>query len=481
MKITISVFFSGAGHEISDVNTLLHLLKAHINTSRSQKVLAFDGCGVTHGTRGVIFGTGLDEQCQQVIEEVAAEIKLGNVVSLNVYGHSRGAIAALMLAKQLSVVELDLLEINLALLDPVPGNLITTSTLDLFNISLAKKTMDLRECNPLKRVLALYPHQPLPAVAVHAPLFSLYPKHTQVEEEVIAGCHAQAQFHEFYLNQVVFEQESFIAFALIFRFLKECGSQFKPLPNLKVGGLPDLDIHIDKLDEALITVYQAANTGNHKKSYRTCHSATGIRINTKNQAPYFNLHHQRLENVPRNKSQARVTLEENQGPISQTKRTLLLYPKISQAKIVIFNLSLGLACFLYYAGNLQTLPLTEAVIAKLGFFSIVVFALAAGGTLAGGWYGVCKPLSQWAINRFFYPNFHIRHDIHPDVSINGSPQILLRNLEVAQISNPPAEKTTRNMECSEIFNNPTKKTVVIPNPDPQNDSEESPLIIKSQK
>ncbi len=415
---------------------------------------------MTHGIRGVIFGTGLDEQCQDVIEQVEAAIKRGNTVSLNIYGHSRGAIGGLILAKQLSAIAPSLLEINLALLDPVPGNLITTSTLDLFDISLAKKTMDLRACKPLKNVLTLYPHKPLPTLAVHAPLFSLYPEHTKVEEDVIAGCHAGAQFQDFSDDHIFFKRDSFITFARIFQFLKDCGSQFKPLPELKVRGLPQLNINIDTLDQALLSVYHAENEMPHEKTYRDCHSAKGISINTKNQASFFNLHHQCLAGVPEDKSSARVTIEENQGPISQVKRAILHYPKTWQA-IKWSLLSIGLAGLIFFTGGFESISVIGEIVAQLGFLSIFATAPVAGGALAGLWYGAFKPLSQWAINRFFYPMFHIR-DIHSrDASITGSPQILVTGLGGIQKSDSPTVSPIDKMEYSEIL---TKQSRTVASP-----------------
>lgn len=431
MHITISVFFSGTAHRVSDTNTLVYLLEKYIDTNTSQKTIAFDGCGVTHGTRGVIFGTGLDEQCQEVIGQLEAEIKKGNTVSLNVYGHSRGAIGGLMLAKQLCAIDPSLLEINLALLDPVPGNLITTSTIDLFDISLAKKTMDLRKCKPLQNVLTLYPHQPLPTLAVHAPLFSLYPEHTKVEEDVIAGCHAGAQFQDFISDQVFFNRDSFITFARIFQFLKDCGSQFKPLPELKVRELPQLNVNIDTLDQALLSVYHAENEAHHEKTYRDCHSAKGIKINTKDQASFFNLHHQRLAGTPENKSSARVTIEENQGPISQSKRAMLHHPKIWQA---------------------------------------IKWSLLGIGS-AGLWYVAIRPLARWATNRFFYPMFHVR-DIHSiDASITGSPQVIVSGLGGTQKSDSPTVSPTDR----EILTQRPKRMTTPPITS-ANDGEVSPSV-----
>ena len=460
MKVTISVFFSGTGHEMSDNQTLAYLLHGHIETNQEQIKLGFDGCGVTHGFRGTIFGAGLDEQCQEAIGHIEAEIKKGNTVTLNVYGHSRGAIGALMLAKQLSAVDKSLLEINLALLDPVPGNFITTSTLDQFDISLAKKTMDLRECKPLKNVLALYPHQPLPTLAVHAPLFSLYPEHTQVEEEVIAGCHAGAQFQDVIgdkgITSIHFQRDSFITFARIFTFMRDCGTIFKPLPSFKVRGA--LINASSTLDSALKLVYEYENRVLHEKNYRDCHSAIDVSINTKEKAEYFNLHHQRLSGVPEDKRRARVTIEENQGPVSQLKRATLHYPRIWQA-VKWTLISLSLTSLLLITSGLSALALIMGLSAKFVMLSFSAAVPVVGGVTAGFWYGAIKPLSQWAINRFFYPMYHAR-DIHPDHSIDkpitGSPQALVKGLRATLDSNASLVLPEDDAVHTRLFNGPAR-------------------------
>ncbi|MBA2710320.1 MAG: hypothetical protein H0U57_07005 [Tatlockia sp.] len=102
MKKYISVFFSGTGFSISDNIYLTGLLYEQTIESETQIKLGFDGCGVEFKTRGVLFANGLDEQCDRVIQRIATEIKNGHEITLNVYGHSRGGAAALMLAQQLS-------------------------------------------------------------------------------------------------------------------------------------------------------------------------------------------------------------------------------------------------------------------------------------------------------------------------------------------------------------------------------------------
>lgn len=418
MNITISVFFSGTGHKINDSQTLASLLKDHIDTAANDQIaIGFDGCGcaTTYGVMGAIFGTGLDEQCSEVITTIETQIKKGNTITLNVYGHSRGAVAALMLAKQLGTVDPSLLGINLALMDPVPGNFITTSTLDLFEVSLAKKNMDLRSNKALKSVLALYPHEPLGTLAVHAPLFALYPSHTVVEEEVIAGCHAGAQFQSRSENEINFREASLITFARIFSFLRDHGTHFKAFPPLTVDDSFDpmswrhikRNVDINKLDEDLVFAYQKENARGHEATYRDCHSASGRSINTRANAEFFNLHHQRLLGQAEDKRKVRVLIEENRGLISQIKRATLNYPKTWQV-LKWTVLSLGLASLIFFTGGLGAIPIGAALTAHLGVLSIIVLAPVVGSILATLWYGALNPLSKWAINRFFYPKFQTR-------------------------------------------------------------------------
>lgn len=148
MHKTISVFFSGTGFKITNPEFLAARLCRELVESETQIKMGFDGCGVDSPLLGGLFGTGLDEQSADAISLIREEIEAGHTITLNAYGHSRGGIAALMLAKQLSAVDPNVLSINLGLLDPVPGNLIITSALDPLKISLANKTMDLTGCKP---------------------------------------------------------------------------------------------------------------------------------------------------------------------------------------------------------------------------------------------------------------------------------------------------------------------------------------------
>ena len=121
------------------------------------------------------------------------EPRLGQVQPLhvNVLGLSRGGIAAYMLARHACGLSCaSRLRLSLCVFDPVPGNLISTAKyLDLLgNVTTANRHIDLRSCR-IVRCLALYPADPLPDIAFHAPLLPDYPKGCEVEEDATLGCH----------------------------------------------------------------------------------------------------------------------------------------------------------------------------------------------------------------------------------------------------------------------------------------------------
>eukprot|EP00494_Astrolonche_serrata_P005678 UN05695 len=90
------------------------------------------------------------------------------------------------------------LELNLFLFDPVPGNLVTTSKftdIGCIKCSTANRCYNLTRCGKtLQSVLAVYPYEPLPDLAFHAPVFGTYPRETYVEEDVTYGRHQGALF-----------------------------------------------------------------------------------------------------------------------------------------------------------------------------------------------------------------------------------------------------------------------------------------------
>ena len=100
-EVILTIYFSGTGHDIMDLDCLASFLYANNVQNDSQMRLGFSGCGVTNGLSGNLFGTGLEDQCQVVKKQVLELIKQGKKIKLNCYGHSRGGIAALLLTKML--------------------------------------------------------------------------------------------------------------------------------------------------------------------------------------------------------------------------------------------------------------------------------------------------------------------------------------------------------------------------------------------
>lgn len=441
MDKTLTIFFSGTGHRMGDPTTLAALLHNHVETSDSQNTQGYDGCGVRYGAFwGGLFGSGIDKDCHEVIETISKEIQQGNTITLNVYGHSHGAIAALMLAKELGNVDPELVKINLALLDPVPGNFITTATLDTVEISLANKTRDLRGCKNLEHVLALYPYQPLTA---HTPLFCLYPTRTQVEEDVIDGCHSTAQFQTLIGQDISFSEPSFISFARIINFMRAQGSQFKPFPQLKLNDEKIDDTEPATLDRIVLGVYNKINREFSQQDVtRSCHSATGISIRAKSNTtyqqshdeesspPYYNLHHQQLAGTAKDKETARITIEQSNGILAKIKRAILHYPKTWQT-IKWTALGLGLTALFVGAGWVSASLVGAASL----FYTALAISPFVTTAAALAWYNVFKPVIQWIVNSLYYPAYQQRNFTAPEAIAPISPsssQVMLDRLSDGQ-------------------------------------------------
>ena len=386
MHKTISVYFSGTGFSINNPHFLTASLHQNTKENESQIKMGFSGCGVDYGFRGTIFGSGLDEQCAKVSTRVLQELNAGHQVTLNVYGHSRGGIAALLLAKQLGNLDQEKLAINLALLDPVPGNLITTATLDPFKISLANKTMDLSDCKPLKKVLALYPYRPLPAIACHAPLLVSYPKETEVDIEIVNGCHAQAeQLHHPASHLVQLRVEE---------FLVQNGTHLQTTRDYK---------NVETMKQTYLDRYQQELPYVDQGMSRDTHSAQGMVIRAKTGAKYLNSRHKALAGDKSQEASA-LTLQPQSGFVAGFKRFLTNHPLIIQTA-KWSAISLAVTGLLLATGGLAAIPLLAPLVAKLGALSLLAFSPIIGGAVASLWYGVTKPLLSWCASKFFYPHY----------------------------------------------------------------------------
>ena len=215
-EVLLTIFFEGTSNQLSPATTQIGEFAAATEATdlawtgiegpptpsdtrtKGPFKLCFDGCGVTNGVAGTLFAAGLDGQCALVADTVrritSAAPPVGSCAKKKVrcvaVGLSRGGIACLKLALVLSAGDLvELCSLHLLVFDPVPGNMLSTG----FPFT-AIKTRDLSGCSNLRSVLALYPHEPLPDSALHAPLLPRYPAACHVEEDVTLGCHQGALY-----------------------------------------------------------------------------------------------------------------------------------------------------------------------------------------------------------------------------------------------------------------------------------------------
>jgi len=284
---TITVYFSGTDGVIQNgqtqISTFSHFTTGVDLTNLTQMPeedhqyykLAFDGCGVTNGTMGMVFAYGLQEQCEKVGDIVKGLVQNHYKVILNCMGLSRGGIAVIMLTKMLSHIPKKELEMNILLFDPVPGNLITSSKIDILNLTIANQNIDMSDSVNLRRVLSIYPYIPLPDMAFHAPIIPRYPTHSEVEEDVTLGCHQGALF-------IPYNLETRLSFLRIKTFLEESGTRF----DEQINHMFPITEHqcLTEIENEI-----ARNIG--LTSIRYVHSLDNLVIVREGDGPFLNLHH----------------------------------------------------------------------------------------------------------------------------------------------------------------------------------------------
>jgi hypothetical protein len=297
-EITVSVFWCGTAGTIfphatqvgmfSRMSTATEISKGYGDIEcLPEKIpveckISFDGCGSTNGAAGVLFGQGLVQQCDEVVLKVKALLKAGYRVKLNCLGLSRGAVAILMLAKKLAQYPPTHVELNCCLFDPVPGNLITSSSWDLLNQTLARQCMDVSSSKNMANVLAIYTYKPIPDFAFHAPLLPKYPPQAKVEEIVGLGCHQAAMY--FPTNDAA----CLLSFAIIREFLSSHGSSFD-------YGKLGLDFDVEK---ELLEQLEAELVRDKVPTTRFTHSYTHTvieRASASDKFKYLNSYHYKLK------------------------------------------------------------------------------------------------------------------------------------------------------------------------------------------
>ena len=170
-------------------------------------------------------------------------------------------------------------ELSLLLFDPVPGDLLTVAQLDLLRLTNTAASGDMSKCACLTRALAIYPYEPLPSCACHAPILCRYPPHCactratsrvgrgMVEEEVTLGCHQGALFTHG-LEAPSIDLSCALSFLRIRRWLIECGT---PLDQRHV----DCTVDVSQL-ESFCRQRCAVEARRSRPSRRASHSAMSM-------------------------------------------------------------------------------------------------------------------------------------------------------------------------------------------------------------
>ncbi len=299
--ITLSIFFCGTNGSITPrigavTNQINLFAKANIGVELSHYTdpddlqitgsdhykLYFDGCGMTNGSWGALFGYGLYEQCSVVLEKIEMLQNRKRPIILIGLGLSRGAIALLMLQNRLNAIgPLPDITYKMVLLDPVPGNLITQGKFDIFGLSNTERSIDVSQPGGnITDAYILYPYRPLPDFAFHAPLIPIFSSTTSVEMDVISGCHQGAFFDP---NM---STECHISFFMIKEKLVEFGMKFNEKFSNQV---PD--------EKELLKILQTDlnyNQLDFENTVRYTHSRDNSIIIHQNYGTYFNKYHEKL-------------------------------------------------------------------------------------------------------------------------------------------------------------------------------------------
>jgi len=309
----LSVFFEGTANTLDPTTTQIGIFaKASsalditeragpISPSEGPFKMAFDGCGVTNGCLGVLFAAGLTSQCRKVVQKIDELLDAHpGRLRCNALGLSRGGLALFILARRLASHER--VDLSMCIFDPVPGTMVSTG----FPCT-GSGMEDLSGCRSLRKVLAIYPHEPLPDVALHAPMLGIYPQGCAVEEDVTLGCHQAALFrtrtvpqHTYYDSGArskkgrisTVDAASNLSFHRIMHFLTAVGT--------------DVDIsrayagpYVEPTADDCLRIYRATLTYD-QPTRRITHDARGRLIVRRPlcSAPLFvNRHHEALEGM----------------------------------------------------------------------------------------------------------------------------------------------------------------------------------------
>ncbi len=338
-RIYLTVYFNGTSLTLKPLDkenkfgvevitwTLPSFLYQEKCTERTETsvVRGYDGSGVTHGWLGEIYGWGLDAAFDELEKIIKDANQADHPVTLNVFGVSRGAISAMLLALKLKDIDTTLLNINLLLHEPVPGNARATVAIDGYDVTLTNQVMDMRACQNLTRVSTIYTNETeqlswLGTCLPFSPLRTrLFPSTCQVEETVVQGAHSSVQRIWETPGYYRFSMEKLVLFGIVHDFLADCGTPLlfeHPLRYLHIDAAGDKHHKIieteKQLNTAIKEIYaqQLENLRIKQKSDLIyCHGEGTPYIASNYRAQYLNTDHQRRCGVPSNDADCALRVE----------------------------------------------------------------------------------------------------------------------------------------------------------------------------
>ncbi|WP_045094544.1 hypothetical protein [Legionella fallonii] len=301
MTKIISVYFNGTNdrNDVPEKGRIsLATLLAHITINDVNNYsFCVNGCGVeSRDIRdlGVVFGFHLQKQVLKIAKEIKDIIdESEDDIVLNIYGFSRGGIAAFSLCKELKQIAPERLTINVATVDPVPVNFIVSVCGDMFfgtKSTLSAAVADLTTCNNIANMLALFANRPLPDIYGFAPLLPALPTTCHSEIDVTPGRHESAvSFYKEGNSVRALNNESVLVCNRVIEFMKQWGTVYD-FERLQLD-----DILVCPSDSPqLLDLYEELARQTVNDEVRSMHFSKTIFTTP---GKYLNRYHQRLCNV----------------------------------------------------------------------------------------------------------------------------------------------------------------------------------------
>jgi hypothetical protein len=280
------------------ITSLANILHEMTKQDKDNISICLNGCGINNPylrDLGAIFTWNLQRQIDEMVTLIKAKLTNDKLV-LNVYGFSRGGAGAYWLAKKLSDVDPEQLEINVLAFEPVPGNFINGVYVDKLlgtDLTLSGQIADLRDCKNLKRVYSLFTNIPLPDIVCHGPILPALPVGCEHSVDVVPGCHKGAELFKVAYNSLTekkyiepYNADCAIAFQQVVSFLRGCGTKFV---------LNKFDLAKELLDKGLIELIYAAKVDElQTNTTRAMHFTNAIYAKPAPDRIFLNQFHQQL-------------------------------------------------------------------------------------------------------------------------------------------------------------------------------------------